>query len=329
MKQEAFEQRYQALWDELSTQLDAMEKSRFKRRNLTLQHERLPHLYRQVCNHYALARGRRYSPTLVEQLHQLVLRGHQQLYTRRGAWLWRLLTFIAVDFPSSLRTHLSYFLVATLLFLVPAVLVGGFAMVDSDLIYSVISEGQVEDMEEMYRPDNDRPGRTLERSAESDFMMFGYYIMNNIGIGFRTFAMGILAGIGTVFTLIYNGVVLGGVAGHLTSVGYTETFWSFVSGHSSLELTAIVICGAAGLMLGHGVLAPGRYRRIDAIKQRAKQALPLVMGAGLMLFIAAFIEGFWSASAMPNVVKYAVGIALWVLMILYFIFAGRGADGTR
>ncbi len=328
MKQEQFEQRYQLVWERLEQQLDELEQFRLRRTGDDLPVD-LPHLYRQVCNHYALSRARRYSPQLVGYLHRLVLRGHQQLYTRRGAWLWRLLTFIASDFPATLRLNIRYFLVALALFLLPALLVGGYCMFDDTFIHSLMSDAEVSKMEEMYRPDNARTGRTLERSADSDFAMFGFYIYSNIGIGFRTFAMGILAGIGTVFTLFYNGIVIGGVAGYLSSLGYTDTFWPFVSGHSALELTAIVISGAAGLMVGRGVISPGRYSRLDAIRLQAGRAIPLVMGAGLMLLGAAFIEAFWSASDLPNGVKYVAAVILWIMMIFYFIFAGRGADGTR
>lgn len=324
MKQELFEQRHEALWSELAGQLDSLEKLSLKRRQLP---PNLPELYRQTCNHYALARGRRYSPNLVEQLHRLVLRGHQQLYSRRGGGLWRLISFIAMEFPQALRNQIGYFSVALLLFLLPGLLLGIFCYLDQDLIYTVMSDAEASNMAEMYRPDNAQTGRTLERSDESDFAMFGFYIYNNIGIGFRTFAMGILAGIGTVFTLIYNGVVIGAVAGYLTGLGYVSTFWPFVSGHSSLELTAIVICGASGLMLGRGVIAPGPYSRLDAVRLQAGRALPLVMGGGLMLLAAAFIEAFWSANSLPNEVKYLFGIGLWILMICYFVFAGRGRTG--
>ena len=328
MKQEQFEQRYQPLWQRLDQQLGQLETFSIRRSSAELPAD-LPQLYRQLCNHYALSRTRRYSPQLVEFLHRLVLRGHQQLYTRRGAWLWRLIVFVARDFPVSLRSNIRYFWVALALFLLPALLVGSFCYVDDTFIHSLMSDAEVSNMEEMYRPDNVSPGRTLERSADSDFAMFGYYIYNNIGIGFRTFAMGVLAGIGTVFTLIYNGIAIGGVAGYLSGLGYTETFWGFVCGHSSLELTAIVICGAAGLMIGRGVISPGRYSRLDAIKRQAGNAVPLVMGAGLMLLGAAFIEAFWSASRFPNEVKYVAAILLWAIMIFYFIFAGRGTGGAR
>lgn len=329
MHQEAFVERHQPLWDELEGILDTLELPRRKRRRKSDDLSRLPHLYRQICNHYALAQQRRYSPTLVEQLHRLVLRGHQQLYTRHGAWLWRLLIFVVADFPRTMRANLNYFLVALGLFLIPALLVGGMCLVDEHLIYSIMDEESVAEMEWMYDPDNRKVGREEGRSAESDFAMFGFYIYNNISIGFRAFAMGILAGIGTIITLVYNGLAIGGVAGHLTRIGYTDTFWPFVSGHGALELTAIVISGAAGLMLGHALLAPGQYRRIDALKIRGRLALKLVMGAALMLLGAAFIEAFWSSSGYSSPVKYSVAALLWLLVTIYFIFAGRSPHGSR
>lgn len=329
MHQEAFVDRNQPLWKELETLLDGLERTRLKRPKHSESTPNLPHLYRQVCNHYALAQQRRYSPTLVEQLHRLVLRGHQQLYTRHGAWIWRLLIFIIADFPRTLRANLHYFLLALSLFLLPALLIGGSCMVDEYLIYSVLDEGTIAEMESMYDPSNKHIGRENGRSAESDFAMFGYYIYNNIGIGFRTFALGILAGIGTVLTLVFNGVVIGGVAGHLTRIGYGGTFWPFVSGHAALELTAIVISGAAGLMLGHALLAPGQYSRLDALKQRGNVALKLVMGAALMLLGAAFIEAFWSSSGFSSGIKYTVAAILWSLVIAYFLLAGREPHGSR
>jgi len=329
MHQETFVEHNQPLWDELETILTALDQSRRKRRNSDAVITRLPHLYRQVCNHYALAQQRRYSPTLVEQLHRLVLRGHQQLYTRRGAWLWRLLMFITADFPRTLRENLRYFLISLTLFLLPALIVGGLCLTDDYLIYSVMDDAQVAEMESMYDPGNSKIGRDEGRSSESDFSMFGFYIYNNIGIGFRTFAMGVLAGIGTVLTLIFNGVVIGGVAGHLTQIGYTSTFWPFVSGHSALELTAIVISGAAGLMLGHALLAPGQYTRLEALKRHGHVAVKLVMGAALMLLGAAFIEAFWSSSGFASEVKYTVAAILWTLVISYFTFAGRERYGSR
>lgn len=329
MNQDAFVKKYQPLWDELEAVLKDLEGAglRHKERHASASH--LPQLYRRICNHYALARRRRYSPTLVERLHRMVLRGHQQLYTRRGAWLWQLLIFIIADFPRTLRDNLRYFLLALALFLLPALVVGGLSMSDEYFVYSVLDESDVSNFEQMYDPGNEKIGREKGRSADTDLMMFGFYIRHNISIGFQTFAMGILAAVGTVLILIFNGVVLGGVAGHLTRIGYTDTFWPFVCGHSALELTAIVIAGTAGLIVGHALLAPGQYHRLDALKLRGRIALRLIMGAALMLVGAAFIEAFWSSSGFPSGIKYSVAAVLWTLVIAYFTFAGRRGYGSR
>jgi uncharacterized membrane protein SpoIIM required for sporulation len=156
-------------------------------------------------------------------------------------------------------------------------------------------------------------------------MMFAFYIWNNVRIGFQVFATGILFGLGTVFYLAYNGVLIGSVAGYITGIGYGEPFWSFVSGHSAMELTAIVIAGAAGLKLGAALIAPGTQSRGRALIEAARPAVRLVYGAALMFVIAAFIEGFWSPlTTIAPQTKFGIGAALWALLIAYLALAGRG-----
>lgn len=328
MRQRAFEQRHRPQWERLHALLQDLDRPRRKRQLTALERETFPSLYRALCNDYALSRSRHYSPALEQELHQMVLRGHRHLYAGRSASLWRLVQFIAHGFPRALRRNLGYFWLACLLFLLPGLLVGGFCYQQPDLIYSVMSEEQVAQMESMYDPANRQPGRAPERSAETDMMMFGHYISNNIGIGFRTFAGGMLFGIGSVLLLLFNGVFIGAVAGHLTRIGYHDTFWPFVSGHGSFELTAIVICGASGLILGHALIAPRQLTRLQALKQRALEALQLVMGAALMLLLAAFIEAFWSSGNVSIMLKYSVAGLLWLLVALYLGLAGRGLRGT-
>lgn len=284
----------------------------------------LPAAYRRLCHHYSLARSRRYSPALIRRLEELVWLGHQALYRKRGSVRWRLFNFITAGFPRALRRHRRYLLWSTILFVLPALSMGLACYIDPEIIYTVMSPDGVADMESMYDPGNDRIGRSGGRRSEPDFVMFGYYIYNNVGVGFRTFAGGILLGIGTVFLLLFNGLLLGGVAGHLSRLGYVDTFWPFVAGHSALELTAIVVCGAAGLMLAHGLVAPRRWTRLDALRERARQAVPLVVGAALMLLLAAFVEAFWSSSGAGTGIKLMVGGGLWLLVMAYLLLAGRG-----
>ena len=154
--------------------------------------------------------------------------------------------------------------------------------------------------------------------------MFGHYIRNNTSIGFQTFTSGLIFGIGTLFILLFNGIVLGSVAGHLTYIGYNDTFWGFVVGHSAFELTAIVLSGAAGFKLTQALLFPGRKTRLYALRTNGRSAIQLMYGAALLFLMAAFVEAFWSSQAqMPLSIKYAVGALFWVLTVAWLGLAGR------
>src|SRR5690606_26332130 len=164
-----------------------------------------------------------------------------------------------------------------------------------DLVYSLLPADKVASMEAMYDPDARRLGRFSERDAGDDWMMFGFYVMNNIGVACETCASGLLFGAGTLFFLLFIGLMIGAVAGHLTGIGYSQTFWSFVIGHGAFELSAITFAGAAGLKLGRALLAPGRMTRGQALKGAAQISVQLIAGVILMLLIAAFIEAYWSS----------------------------------
>jgi uncharacterized membrane protein SpoIIM required for sporulation len=155
--------------------------------------------------------------------------------------------------------------------------------------------------------------------------MFGFYIKHNIGIAFQTFAGGLVFGLGAIFYLVFNGLLLGGVTGHVAQIGYGDTFFPFVIGHGAFELTAIVYSGAAGLRIGFALIAPGQYRRMDALKLATKDAVIIVYGAVVMLLIAAFLEAFWcSSSSLTPFIKYCVGAVFWLFVIGYSCLMGRG-----
>jgi uncharacterized membrane protein SpoIIM required for sporulation len=140
-------------------------------------------------------------------------------------------------------------------------------------------------------------------------------------------AGGLFAGIGSLFALFTNGLMIGSVAGYLTAIGFGGTFWTFVSGHSAWELTAIVISGGAGLKLGWAVLVPGRASRSSALIAAGRGAALLALGAFLMLVVAAFIEAYWSSIVwMPAAVKYSAGAAMWIVVLTWLGMGGRHAD---
>ena len=153
--------------------------------------------------------------------------------------------------------------------------------------------------------------------------MAGFYVRHNTSIAFQCFALGFFLGLGTIYVLLSNGIQLGTVAGYVVAQGHEERFLGFVASHSSFELTAIVVSGAAGFVLGHAIVAPGNRSRVDALEVRGLGAVKLALGAAGMLVVAAMVEGFWSAQPLPPMAKYSAAAVLWIAVIAYLGFAGR------
>jgi len=324
MNRERFEEQHGQSWGRLEAVLGALENSDSRRRRDRRREgplgeaAELPALYRQVCHHLALARARHYGADLVESLNRLALRGHQQLYRGKGISWGGMATFILRDFPRHVRREAALVLLASVLFFGSHFAMSHAVAREPELIYTVLGSEVVAEFEEMYDPE----ARQARGSAE-DFLMFGYYIYNNISIAFRTFASGLFAGIGAIFILIYNGVMIGAVTGHLTNGPGGEVFRAFVITHGAFELPAIVLAGVAGLKLGLSVLMPGRRQRREALRLAARESLPIVYGVIGMLIIAAFIEAFWSSSTLPAEVRRSVGTLAWLGVGAYFLLVGR------
>lgn len=318
MKQQEFESAHNLTWTELETLLSANKHSPQDAKSL----KALPANYRQVCHHFALAKHRRYSTYLVDRLNLIVVGCHNLMYKQGSRFRYGWLKFIFEAFPEVLHRNRFYIRLSAFLFVFPLILMGVLCYFDPDLIYSLMEAEQVRNMEGMYDPTARVLGR--ERETDTDLLMFGFYIYNNIGIAFRSFAMGIFYGIGSAFIMLYNGIVIGGVAGHLTQLGYHSTFYPFVVGHGSFELTAIVLSGGAGLKIGAVLINPGTNTRLTALRIAGRDVIQIVLGAGAMLLIAAFIEAFWSSKAsLPIPLKLGVGAVLWFIVFAYLGLAGR------
>ncbi len=331
VKQEPFVTRYESQWRHFENWIAYQQnqyqwKKKYGETTEPPTLNDLPHQYRQICHHLAMAKTRMYSPLLIDRLNRMVVQGHQYLYETRTHFLRGILEYFTITFPVLIRKEWKLVLIASLLFYVPFFTMLIMLQFNPDLIYSVLDGGSVRSIESMYDPTlHERFGR--EREADSDVLMFGHYIRNNTGIDFRTFAGGLLFGIGTLFFTIFNGVYIGAVAGHLTQLGYNDTFWGFVSGHSSLELTALIFSTVAGLKLGAALIKPGRKSRIRALIDNGKTSMNIMYGTATMTIMAAFIEAFWSSIAwMPLTVKFSVSAVLWSAMIAYFVFMGRGRE---
>jgi uncharacterized membrane protein SpoIIM required for sporulation len=193
-----------------------------------------------------------------------------------------------------------------------------------ELILSVVSPETAAQFEQMYSPAAESIGRA--REASTDWIMFGFYVRNNITVAFQCFAGGLFAGLGSLFFLAYNGAFAGAIAGYLTERGLAPTFYSFVVTHSAFELTAIVLSGASGLRIGHALLAPGRSTRRQALVHATQDSAVILYGVVAMLLVAAGLEAFWSSARwLAPAVKYGVAAVCWMAVLAYFMFQGRRA----
>jgi uncharacterized membrane protein SpoIIM required for sporulation len=321
-----FEQMYQDEWAELELSL-----ARVIGRHVDQSTPRSPvsgarvaSLYRRTCEHLALARARSYPAYMVDRLERVTADAHQLIYHRREFGIARVREMFAVDFPSAVRMHATHVAVAAAVFLLPMVVMGVLVYSRPELILSMVSSETASSFEVMYSPSAHSIGRS--RTASTDWMMFGYYIRNNVSVAFQCFAGGLFAGLGTLFFLAYNGAHSGALAGYLTERGLSSTFYSFIATHAAFELTAIVLSGAAGLRIGHSLLAPGRQTWRQSLVLATRESAVLLYGMTAMLLIAAAIEAFWSsANWLPAAIKYGVAALCWTTVLAYFAFQGRRA----
>jgi uncharacterized membrane protein SpoIIM required for sporulation len=305
-------------WDELDGLLG---KKRVLHKLPPASISRAASLYRDVCSDLMRARGAGYTSDVVDVLDSLAARACAALYSAppyRLAALWEL---VAYGFPQAVRRNARYVALATVLFLLPAVLGFAGAIRSRGFAVQIMSEPQVAQMEKAYGDF----GRGRDEGTNS--MMASFYVYNNVGIAFRCFATGILFGLGSIFFLVYNGLVLGVVAGAVGNAGHGGNLFTFVIGHGAFELTAIVLSGAAGIAMGYALVATGPRTRWASLRAKAGDLFRMIMGAALMLLVAALIEGFWSPSSILPQVKWTVAAVLYLLVFAYLVFAGRRAPG--
>jgi uncharacterized membrane protein SpoIIM required for sporulation len=312
-----FEHKNAQRWQEYERLVESLEKGKPNEHA-----DQLPRRFRELCVDLSLAECRMYGGRLTERLNGLVIRGYEMIYrTRRSSWR-NVITFVTTDFPRAVRKDSALFWLCNVVFWLPFFVMMLSAGHDISWVHAALGSETMASMDQMYGGKEEQLSH-LRSEYGSNFMMFCFYIYNNVAIDFRIFAGGMVAGLGTLFFLLFNGIQIGAAAGYVNHACNPESFWSFVAGHSSFELLGMVVAGMAGMRLGLAILKPGRLPRVRALSEAGKQAMPLVYGAALMTALAAVVEGFWSAEPIPSGIKYAVGILFWLLHIAYFLFAGR------
>lgn len=286
----------------------------------------LGRLYRWTTSDLAYAQGHGFDAHIVHYLNRLTARAHAYVYgstveTGRA----RFLRFFTQTFPQEFRRSWMYTglcVALTVLWTAVAYVIvahdpsHAYALLPESIVPSHITRS-LHDSNFAFTPD---------RSAG----MSSFIITNNIKVAYGAFAGGIATlGIATLYIIIFNALMLGGLGALFAHAGFGPDFWATIAPHGVIELTAIQIAGGAGLLIAAGVLLPGRLRRRDAIAENSRRAGILIAGVTAMLCVAGIIEGFFSPLRFPADVRAGVGAVTAIALIAYFGFCGRGYNAAH
>jgi len=272
-------------------------------------------LYRTCREHLALARTRGFDAPLIERLARVTARAHRMIY--RPVAFPGISALLLRAFPSRVRADRRYVALSALLLLIPAAALGVAVYRRPDLVLMLLDGRTAAQLESIYSASDAAIGPLREASGNG---MFGRYVMHNIGIAFECYFAGVLFGVGSALCLAFYGAFGGAVAGYIASCGFAGSYFPFIAAHSAFELSGVVLCGAAGLKVGHAVLSPGRMRHAAALGRAVRETSVIVLGSAVMLVIAAAIEAFFSSAAGITPTAKLIGAgASWGLVSVFFM----------
>ncbi|MEM1001661.1 MAG: stage II sporulation protein M [Bacteroidota bacterium] len=253
-------------------------------------------------------------------LNQLASKAHQAIYKTKKEAKNRLITFFKTEFPSLMYHYQRELLISFLVFAL-FVIIGAFsAQSEGDFVRSILGDGYVNMTLENI--ENNDPMAVYKEQGE--FNMFLGITINNIKVALFAFVYGIFLGIGTLYILMRNAIMLGSFQYFFYEKGLlwesARTIWI----HGTIEISVIIIAGAAGLVLGNGILFTGTYPRLDSFKSGVKNGLKIVISTIPFFIIAGFLEGFVTRhTEMPDWLAIIIIVGSLSLIIWYYVVYPR------
>ena len=274
-------------------------------------------LYRQAASDLAVLRADTSSVHFARYLNQLLARAHNTIYSGKKTSAVSILHFFRDTYPEVFRRNLPYCLLALALFLAGAFAGSVLTLQDPDFQLKVLGPQMVETIRkrEMWT----HSIVAIKPLASSAIMT------NNLGVAFTTFAAGITAGLGTIYMIVFNGVMIGVIGTACYLSGMSLQLWSFVAPHGVLELPAIFIAAGGGLRLASGLLFPGVLPRKESLARAGREAVQLLLGCVPVLFVAGIIEAFVSPTELAIPLKFLFAAAMFTLLVFYLFGFRIGA----
>ncbi len=312
-------------WDAFSTELtDA------RRRGLnSLTEDEVTEFvesYREVATDLARLRtaDRGRGGDAVFTLSRLVSAGHNLLYRRPSQGIDRVGQFLAFDIPREVRRSWRHVAVAAALLFIPAIGTVVAIVRTPSLATRMLPAGMIERATDGQKRGNTGADYLADGEDQKGSVLSAFLMTNNIRVALVAFAGGITAGVLTVYALVFNGIAaLGAGVGLYITKGIGGQILGFIAAHGVLELSAICIAGAAGLLLATAMLVPGDRTRREALAENGARSLHLVGCVVIFLILAGIIEGNISPSKLPDSVKYATAV-ITAVFIVWYLSLGRG-----
>lgn len=323
MNADEFYQSRQDNWKELSNLADKA--NRGLERMTPDEIAQLGRLYRAATSDLAIAQRDFPRHRVAIYLNQLVGQAHGVVYRGEPLALRRLVAYVRQGFPRIFRETLRFTLIAAALFFSTALIAGLATAANPETSRWLLPQAVQDLIPRMEQKDLWTNIPVEERPYASSAIM-----TNNIQVSILAFGGGLLAGVGTVWVMLYNGLMIGGVVGLTFYYGVGFDLLTFMIGHGVIELSVAMMAGGAGLMMGWAILHPGLMRRRDALTKAARKSVALLAGCIPLLVVAGTIEGFVSPSqVIPWPIHWAIGLITGVVLYGYLLLAGREKKAPR
>ena len=316
MAQDHFIEKHKTAWQRLEDLLKLLDSSSLRRLHREEVRE-LGRIYRRTASDLAIARAESRDPRLINYLNSLVIRAHGRIYQADVQSGSRLKQFFRNDFPQTFRRTWRYTAVSFGVFALFSAI--GFLGTRYDPEFSELM-GVPPAFRELYI---ENKVHWWEDLNEANQIGASRIMTNNVQVTIYTFALGALFGVGTLYSLAFNGAVNAAVLALTYRAGYGNELLTFMAGHGVIELSCIFIAGGAGLLIGSALLMPGDLSRADALKSRGKDAIRLMMGVAVLLVVAGIIEGFISPAPIRPAIKFSIAAITGLALYSYLLLAGR------
>lgn len=282
-------------------------------------------IYRELSDNLVRARSEYSNPDTVEYLNALVGRGYAVIYKGRRRRFKSMLRFLQSEYPRLCRSRKTEIVFAIVAFMAGFFFGGVAGMLDPESVQFVVDKRYANVSTSGYLQ-----SKGSLSGADEAAVMMGAVSTNNLRVAIVAFALGITLGVGTLAILFYNGAFLASFTSIFVRDGTGFQLFGLLAPHGLIEMTAMILSGAAGLILGRALLAPGARSRGLALREDGPKALQMLAGSVPIWLAAMAIEGslskFQSVGPLPKTIcgfMALAGVLAWLLL------GGRGKDAIR